>query len=316
MIKSITTREQEIEAAAQNLDKLTLDAAEFSGGVDLGKGFSQNIKMAKLIQALQDSIRPVMPTLMPLMNTSLGFKTDKDPTRPQKQKDGSYAAPKPYTEEQLVPVIAEAIIRGVNVTGNQFNVIAGACYITKEGFEYKLKNLEGFTDLQVDFDVPRDSGAGCIIKSVARWNYHGKPGELAAEIPVKKNEFLGIDALYGKAKRKLLSRVWERVTNSSIPDGDASEYVEVEGVQINRPKFEPPPRKVEAQDAITPADDLMARIMESGIDPKFFEQAFRAQKYLVADMSIPQMTAESINHILSKWPSVEKFVRALEGGGK
>lgn len=105
----IVKKEEEIQQAAKRLDQLSVEAVGL-GGAGLAEGFSTAIKMARVVRELQECIRPVIGELMPLMNTAMGFKTDKDPSKPSRQKDGSYATPKPYTEDQIIPVIAESII--------------------------------------------------------------------------------------------------------------------------------------------------------------------------------------------------------------
>lgn len=353
----VVKREEEILASVKRLDELMVEAAEFSG-VNLVKNFSAAVKTARVVRELQECIRPVIGELMPLMNTQLGFKTDKDPSRPQRQKDGSYSTPKPYTEEQVIPVMAEAIIHGVRVTGNQFNIIAANCYLTKEGFAQKLADLADFHNFEEDFlfDKNQDfeSIRTCIVKYTAKWEYKSKPGELVRYIPVRLNAGMGPDAAIGKGERKGRKAVWQRVTNIWVPDGDAGDFENVDGVEMQRPKFEParkttvpgadiPKEKPVAQEppptepakptppppqpSNQPADveeidpnigAFLDRVMSSDIDPKWFTQALINNNILNAGQSLKDISPGWAKSAISStnWPKIFTAAKRLSEGGQ
>ena len=100
--------------------------------------FQKAFMMASGIGQLRKMIsNEMMDQIMPLMNTSLGFKTDKDPN----QEDWKTKKPHvPYSKEIVKDCLIEAVLRGVQPVGNQFNIISAGCYITKEGFTRLLKN--------------------------------------------------------------------------------------------------------------------------------------------------------------------------------
>lgn len=305
MSKSLTTREQEIEAATQRLDTLALEAAQIGCVPDIQKQFTGALKMARVVKELQECVRVVIPELKHLIGNPLGFLTDKT-----------------YTDDELVAPITEALVRGIRVTGNQFNIISKRCYITKDGIKQMLSDLPGLSDYRENFIFEKTeefNGKNIVhVTCYAKWKWHGEEHEMKEIIPVRLNSGMGPDAAVGKASRKIRARVYERLTNASIPDGDASEGPIIE--QAPRPRFSPPPpRQTEPADVEQLDDEvsqLLAKIMDSGIEPKWFQVGFENQKVIAKGQPIKDMTPEAARGVLAKWASVEKYVRALEGGAK
>lgn len=176
----------------------------------------QGLLMAAGIRALKSLLSDaVMQDIMLLQGTRLGFRTDKDNVA--RDKEGNTG----YPVEVVRNCVIEALLNGVYVVGNQFNIIAGGTYITKEGFTQKLEDFPGLTDLELDPEVPRMAGEkGAIVKYSARWKLNGQPSELIREIPVKVNSGMGADAILGKAERKIRAAIWQRVSGKSVADGD------------------------------------------------------------------------------------------------
>lgn len=174
--------------------------------------------MANGIKKLEAALTPeIMADVVQLQNTPLGFRTDK--------------AGSGYSVEQLRPVVCMALLRGLRLTGNEWNVIAGNLYVTKEGFQRLLAEFPGLSNLHIDIGVPESKGEGALVPCRAGWKMHGDPDYLDCtvrngtdfRIPIRVNKAMGMDAILGKAKSKLLRRVYERVTGSvfeSDADGD------------------------------------------------------------------------------------------------
>ena len=165
-------------------------------------------KMRQMLPA--ERMRPVMA----LQGSRLGFVTDKD-------KDGGY--PMETVRECLI----EAVLRGVYPVGNEFNIIKSAAYVTKAGFSRLIRQYPGLSGFKFMIGVPKttDGGSGAIIPCWASWKIEGRDDALGSseepvEIPVKRNKDMGIDALLGKAERKLKARVYERITGSVLSDGE------------------------------------------------------------------------------------------------
>jgi hypothetical protein len=144
-----------------------------------------------------------------LAGTPLGFLTDKD-------GDG-----KKYPKEIIRDCAIEAILRGARLTGNEFNIIAGKCYLTKAYFARQLAGL--VEHLRVVEGVPQRAEGGALVPMVATWSYQGVEQMLDCtahdgqdnRIPVKTDKYTGVDAILGKAHRKLYARIYRQVTGSS-----------------------------------------------------------------------------------------------------
>lgn len=151
-----------------------------------------------------------MKPIMELQNNRLGFKTDK---------------PTGYDESTVKNCLIEAVLTGVQPFGNQFNIIAGNCYITKEGFGYLLSNMKGLS-YEIIPGLPRinaDKSSAAILMK-CEWTMEQVKKTRDLDIPVKMNNFMGTDAVIGKATRKARAWLFNTITGSEIGDGDASEY--------------------------------------------------------------------------------------------
>lgn len=180
--------------------------------------FQQAIRMATGIRemrlALSDDF--VKHALMPLMGTSLGFLADRP----------SVKEPTPYGLDVVRECAIEAMIRGLNVVGNEFNIISGRCYGTKNGYARLVQEFPGLTDLVMQPGVPQYAGdKGALVPFTATWRLNGKPMSIECQqtkdgpdqrIPVKVNAGMGADAILGKAERKMLFRIYQRVNGSSF----------------------------------------------------------------------------------------------------
>lgn len=152
----------------------------------------------------------ILEQFVQLANTPLGFLTDE----------------KNYSKEQIRDCVIEAWIRGVNPTGNEFNIIAGRCYITKQFYRRVIGDFAGLTDLRDTYGTPREQGASALVPCKARWKLNGKEDVIDCStegtlIVVRNNKGMTSDALLGKAESKLLKRVWMRLTGSKQSDIDS-----------------------------------------------------------------------------------------------
>lgn len=105
-------------------------------------GFEKAYTMATAAGELKKLLNAeYMKPIMELQGNRIGFKTDKD-------NNGGYPV------ETVKNCIIEAVLMGVQPVGNQFNIIAGNCYLTKEGIGYLLKNINGLS-YDIVFTLPR-----------------------------------------------------------------------------------------------------------------------------------------------------------------
>jgi len=182
--------------------------------------FQKTFAMAAGIRQLKNLITDeMMKDIMPLQGSSLGFRTDKD-------SSGGY--PLPVVRECLI----EAVLRGLQPVGNQFNIISGRCYTTKEGFTHLLKTLQGLSDLKLSFGIPKMQQGGATVDAAATWKYNGAADSLTRELAIRVNAGMGADAVLGKAERKIRAAVYAQITGTVLSDGDADQ----EPINVTPPK--------------------------------------------------------------------------------
>ena len=190
---------------------------------EAGMNIGGALAVAAGMQKLRQMITPqVLEAVAALQNTAVGFMTDRGSTG------------KTYSPEEIRDPFIEATVRGFRAVGNEFNIIAGRFYGAQQGFNRKVKTFPGLTDFMEMFDVQETSNSIAKVQAIATWNINGVPGRLerrrgkinGAEfdnrIPVRVNSGMGVDAVIGKAKRKLYAAVWDQLNNASVPtpEGD------------------------------------------------------------------------------------------------
>lgn len=189
-----------------------------------GGKFERAFRLSAGIRRLKDMItKDMMRDIMELQGTSLGFRTDKD-------TGGG------YPPEAVKECLIEAILRGAAPVGNEFNIIAGRCYLTKEFFIRAMRELPGLTDLRLKPGVPAMSNGGALVPYEATWTWYGVAGGMQriaekradgsiddCRIPVKVNNGMGIDAILGKAERKMRAAIYALLTGTEWSDGEADE---------------------------------------------------------------------------------------------
>lgn len=197
------------------------------------------IRIAEAVNALEDAFTPaIMEQIMRLMGRQVGFRTDQD-------RNGGY--PVGVVKEVMI----EGVMYGARPTGNEINIIADRCYLTKEHFTRKVKELPGLTDLEVTIGVPKieirdQKGNGiATVNCRARWKMHGKemaigwddkdPCNIAVKVFDGKGG--GADQAIGKCERKLKARIWQRATGStiSLPEGDIDAHEVAASVVASEP---------------------------------------------------------------------------------
>ena len=172
---------------------------------------------AKAMRLIEQQLTPaLMADTMALMNSEIGFDTD----RPQQKKDGTWL--QEYSDEEVKQPLIVALLTGLRPVNNEFNIIAKKCYATRAGLQRIIAEWPGLTDLEIDLGVPQMGSGGALVGVVATWRVDGQEMEIRCEktveadtrIPVKVNSQMGIDAIHGKAKRKLYARIVERLSGS------------------------------------------------------------------------------------------------------
>ncbi|MBQ7022998.1 MAG: hypothetical protein IJN29_05415 [Akkermansia sp.] len=216
-------------AVARQMDELAVAAQDaFAIRGNFARTFALGAAMADLREALDER---VMASIMKLQNTKLGFRTDME---------------RGYPVHVVRDAVIEATVWGLQCVGNQFNIIAGGFYATKEGYTYLLRNMPGLEDMRFVYHPAvigesSTSGTrkdGTPYQKIERegktvvdvsWVYQGVRDEERLEFCIRVNAGMSQDAILGKAERKAKKWLFERLTDRQLPDGEADEVYVVRG---------------------------------------------------------------------------------------
>jgi hypothetical protein len=173
------------------------------------QGFERAYVTANSIETLKTLLTPAyMSPIMQLQGNRLGFKTDKD-------KMGGYPV------EVVKNCLIEAVLMGLQPYGNEFNIISGNCYVTKEGLGRLLATWNGLQyTLICGTPKPQSDGKSAVIEVELKWTINGVDKKQIVPISVKMDSYSSVDALIGKATRK--GRAWlaSAISGIEITDGD------------------------------------------------------------------------------------------------
>jgi hypothetical protein len=213
-----------------------LDNAVKSGAISaVGDGFARTFATANAIHTLRALLTPdVMKNIMELQNSPLGFMTDR--------KDA------PYSAAVVTDCIIEATLNGVSPFGNEFNIIASRCYITKNGMKHKLRDVDGLS-YTITPGLPRMAGDGAIVAMAIEWEYNGTKNKKEINFAIRVNKGMGADAIIGKATRKASAWLFEAVTGTTINEGEADDAIPTTATTVASP--------IESAPVSEPADGVL-----------------------------------------------------------
>lgn len=242
--------------------------------------FRRTFLMAAGMAKLRSLItREMMHDVMCLQGSSLGFRTDKD-------TDGGY-------EMEVVKEVAiEATLRGLRLVGNEINIIASRMYAAKDGLKRLVREWPGLTNLRLRPGIPATSQGYTVVPIVATWKMHGKDqvedctGENA--IPIRVNREQIVDAIIGKAIRKMYARIYDRLTgqpNGLIEAEDEAIEVESHAAESSNGKGTTETRSPRSQAA--PAKAEMS------------EEEWQDQEYRIAKYAQDLGMCEHVNQVAS-----------------
>lgn len=211
------------ERTVSALSEVSTRAAAAFGQANVGE---LDVTAALVVAESVDQLRNLLDTpevksrILALQDTAIGFRTDRDPkVRNRKTNQPN----EPYEWPVVRDAALEAALRGLQWVGNQFNIITGRTYCTKEGFEYLIKRCKAVTEFRPVINVPRIANGGAIVECSATWKMNGQAVTYACSIPVKTDEYSGADQIIGKATRKFLKRCYEQMSGLSVPEAEADE---------------------------------------------------------------------------------------------
>lgn len=233
--------------------------------------------------------------ILPLMGTRLGFKTDKD-SRPDK-----------YPLSVVKDCFIEAVLSGVNAVGNQFNIISGNMYITKEGFTYLLKGLAG---LSYSITYPKiqiaqnkvTADAECYV----RWSMNGVDYEETLKFTIKAGAYASEDAIMGKAERKTKHWLYNTLTGSELPEGEIDLGDAIEVKTLNRGQVMQLKRKIEASSKLEDLQSTFDAVSNS--ENEDLQEAYNKREAQIVNLGISKCTKLShLEKLESMLPSMELY---------
>lgn len=255
--QAVTKRQPLTPITADTVKRLD-DATSFAVSAFNSQGSGSVIAALNVAQGIADLREmfdqpEIKSRILALQDKAIGFRTDKDPNVMNRKTNQPNV---PYSWEVVKDCCIEATLRGLQLVGNQMNIISGRMYATKEGYDGLIRKLPNVSNFEITLNVPKSAGNGVLIECDGAWIQDGTARTIKATIPVKTDDYSTIEQSMGKATRKFLKRCYERMTGNTLSDGDAGEAGET--IVADPPKPEPTefkPRKPRVEKQATPAPE-------------------------------------------------------------
>lgn len=201
-----------IVAAQEKFEVALRDASAIDIVNNFGAAFNAAQVITLLREALTDEV--MQRIFMPLMNTKVGFRTDRD-GKPDKN-----GRTKPlYDLPTVRDAIIDAAIFGLLPTGNQFNIISGTMYPTKEGYTVLLKKIGAKYIIDVQQDQSKDPAFATYPCKIS-YAFNGEKNSLTVMATVRRDQYSSNDQLRGKAERRAKKALYEYLTGTDLGDAD------------------------------------------------------------------------------------------------
>lgn len=210
MTNQIATREQLTSQLAQ----IQTEVNTLSKNNSLVSCLSAANAMYLLDQVLTDDV--VRTYFLPLMNTRAGFLTDRNP---DKTKAGEQ--PKaPYSIKEVRACLKDAILKGLLPVGNQFNILFGSVYITREGYTALLSKM-GVKHRIIPSQMPDKQGFAVYNVRIEAITAQGERISYTNEVMLRRGKNDSDALLQGKAYARSVKSLWTYV--SGLDSGDVVE---------------------------------------------------------------------------------------------
>ncbi|MBT9449975.1 hypothetical protein ICN84_07795 [Akkermansia glycaniphila] len=216
---------------AQQLDELAINAQQ---ALSIKGNFARTFAMGQAMSELKEALtEKVMVSIMKLKKTQLGFMTDE-------RAASQYGPEISYGTEQVRDCLIHSVILGLDPVGNQWNILSGRCYVTKEGMTKLLRDMPLLSDLKLVYhpaEIKESSTSGIsksgkehqkieregLVTVNISWNYDGKAGSETLQFAIRVNNGMTQDAIIGKAERKAKAWLYGYLSGIQITDGEAEE---------------------------------------------------------------------------------------------
>ncbi len=193
-----------------------MSAFEEAGSIQLANNAGAAFMAAGIVNRLRAALTDevMKEYFMPLMNTKVGFLTDK----PGYDRKTGEVKPT-YSINVARDAVIDAAFMGLLPTGNQFNIISERMYPTKEGFTALLKKIgcRYFISLTPLPDVSPSCAAVCCK---INYEWQGDKNGFSITATVKKDGYSSMDLIKGKAERQAKKKLYEYLTGCDFGDAD------------------------------------------------------------------------------------------------
>lgn len=271
-----------------------------------GDDFSQMFLTASAMQQIRDLFSDEMlREVRKLENTKLGYLTDRDPSR--KDRDGNF--PKPYADNVVRDALIEAALRGFRWFGNEINILAGNFYATKDGLLRKIRQWNGISKYRENVEPFQANAERCQVTASAEWLLNGQPTKTKGVFMIRVNRGMGDDAIKGKAESKLRRQVLFILgePQESIDDPDA---VDVETQEV----FESEEQEVSIDTHTQMLQEFTRRLNEDGITYYTVRNILKKKSDITLPGQLADIPESSLNWMLEKWGWIRNEAKAAKGG--
>lgn len=236
----VTTKSLEkpnfLKDLAKNVEQMNLLICEVQQLSQNLTEYERSIAYGHYLTEIKNQIagRP-LEIIKSLMNTGIGFKTD----RPNEKSNSV------YPDEVIKNCVVQAIMHGLRIHGNEFNILGGNFYATKEGLDRIVHNnplLEEKVKEKVKTFQQSDKTG--IWGFTFEYSYKLKgESKVTEEVTVYVKGKMGnydipFDAVMGKAKRKLYKTIYNEMTQGfKLEDADDVDEIETEKISAEKSKI-------------------------------------------------------------------------------
>ena len=249
--------------AAQDKFEVALRSAQ---AIDIVNNVGAAFSAAQIIKLMREALTDeVMSTIfMPLMNSKVGFRTDRD-GRPNKRGEVQPL----YSINVVRDAIIDAALIGLRPTGNQFNIISGTMYPTKEGYTSLLKKIGAKYVIDIMQNQSKDPAFAEFPCKIS-YQFNGEKNTLTITATVRRDQYASYDQLRGKAERRAKKALYEYLTGTDYGDADetSSRPIEASYIDIGHQANQGAPIEIKPVQAAAPTTPSAATRTENEPAPK------------------------------------------------
>lgn len=212
-----------VNAVLSNAERINFEIANVLA--DKSTGIEKALVVANAMQIIDQCLTPeIMEPIMRLQGSKLGFKTDKDIVRDENNR---YVKGPGYPLDIVKNCFIEMSIAGLQPVGNQWNIIGGNAYVTKEGGAVLLDCIPYLQDFSIEHEEVTQSAdkKSAVVKTKVSWTIDSEEKTKVLSHTIKSDAYATHDSLTGKADRKCRIWLYNKIKKANIADGDAGDSV-------------------------------------------------------------------------------------------